>query len=145
MSNPDGPYLLAALLCQDVSDGPGEMISALGILSYLHFLPQLELGGAVLPLPLKIVVCVVINDERWQGRQKYLVVRANAPSRYVLRAWRSRAVFHGTPPRAWWILGVQRGLQLTVEEDGVYWFDVLLDRVLLTRIPLEVAVGTVRR
>lgn len=41
--------------------------------------------------------------------------------------------------------GVQLDLTMAVEQEGLYWFDVLVEQTLLTRIPLEIRYEPLRQ
>jgi hypothetical protein len=129
------PYVTAALLCEKVLQEKDESITLVRVIDRLQY--QVQSVGTILPAGIKPIVPLegfvsiksgpIIGDHTI----KVVVERPNGERKDAL-----------TFPVKF--LGADQGqniilkIGLGVDVDGLYWFDVLLDEDVLTRIPLVV-------
>ncbi len=124
------PYLTAALFCEKVLQETD------GVLSLIRVLDQVTCTGTTpempqIPIPLNLVIA--FKSGFVQG--KYVVqVRPNSPSGKAFPTIDMPAFFEGND-RGVNLIGA---MNFVVEEEGIYWFDILFQGELFTRIPLRV-------
>lgn len=143
MSNDErGPYLAAAILCEKALQEKDGVLSAIRIID--RFITTAGTDAPAQMPPIQISGQLLIMFKSGDARGSYTVgVRPVTPSGRV------------TPTLSLPILleGDDRGSNLTVamgfeaKEEGLYWFDILLNDELVTRVPVRViyqrlAVGT---
>jgi hypothetical protein len=131
------PPVAAAFFCEKILTEPDNVLSAIRIVD------TISLPGAVLPesgtdLVLPLAMLVVFKSGDAQGERE-LQFRLENPSGKVFTGgtWK---ITLGDPPEA----GHTFRSDLTTlkwDKEGLYWFEVLLDGVLATRIPLRVRIG----
>lgn len=125
------PYVTAALLCQNVLQEKDESLTLVRVADRLQYrvegLPQGTKPMIAIQGLLSIKSGPVTGDHT-------ITVVSEKPSG-------TRKQVHSLPVK---LLGRDHGqnivlnIALGIEEDGLYWFDVLFDEELLTRIPLMV-------
>ncbi len=126
------PWVQVAAFCQTAIAEAGT-----GNLSIIKLVDGVSLPGStreMLPTPLQLTLVLILKSGEMQG-QYALKMRCNTPSRKQITGPDIPVYFEGN----------DRGIQAVVpmgmfaEEQGIYWFDVLLDPdIVLTRIPLRV-------
>ncbi len=129
-----GPYLKAALLCDDVIEGKD------GVLSLIRVVDRLTVTaagpgvpGAMPPVPhqLKLVIMVVSGQARGTHT---MAVTIETPDGIVHSGWESTVLLEGE----------DRGANVVIELDyqfkleGVHWFRLSLEGEEATRIPFRV-------
>lgn len=129
------PYITAALLCEKVLQEKDESVTIMRIIDKIQY--RLEGVGVTLPAGIKPVVAVqglvslksgpVTGDHTI----KVVVERPNGDRKDVFTY---PTKFLGNDQGANLILQMGLGIDM----DGLYWFDVLFDDEVLTRIPLMV-------
>jgi hypothetical protein len=129
-----GPYIQVATFCAHAlqeRDGTLSVIRAIDTVTLSAPAqaapPELPEGGT---LATTLVVALKPDDAR--GRHP-LTIRPEAPSGAYLPAQTFDMTFAGEER------GVNLVLNLSIQVvEGLYWFDVLVNEVLLTRIPLRI-------
>ncbi|MBI2912971.1 MAG: hypothetical protein HYY03_03530 [Chloroflexi bacterium] len=136
-----GPYLKAALLCDEVIEGKD------GVLSLIRIVDRLTVtaAGAAAPgaMPsvlrkLKLVVMIVSGQARGTHT---IAVTIETPDGMVHPGWESTILLEGE----------DRGANVVVELDyefkleGVHWFRLLLEGEEVTRVPFRVLYQRVGR
>ncbi len=134
MASSDGPYLLMAVLCQNAQQ------DQYGSFSVINVLEQLVAGTNDPNAPDEMPTF------RFQGHLAVQVAAGNSkgshtlsivpiqPSGKKLEPVGQRIQFKGIDHRATFISNVS----MDIEEEGLYWFNVLLDDRVMTRIPLRI-------
>ena len=133
VSETEGPFLAAALFCEKVLQEKD------GVLSLIRVVDRIIHGGGPaaperMP-PITANLALVIALKSGFARGSYAVtVQPTTPSGRGLPATTLPVLLEGED-RGANLLG---NLALQLEEEGLYWFDILFERRLLTRIPLRV-------
>jgi hypothetical protein len=86
------------------------------------------------PAILQFVVYISFKSGFLRGKQK-IVLRPKSPTGKELPAMEFPVLFEGDDDRG---PAFGFGVHWAVEEEGVYWWDVLVNDVLVTRMPLRV-------
>lgn len=129
-----GPYVSTAVLCERMLEEKDGVVTLVRIIDRLIVTAQGPEAPATLPPTLVSVVAVIwLRSGTALGRH-VLKLRPEKPSGTQLEATELSVHFEGEE-RGARTLG---NIALTADEEGLYWFDVLLDDVLLTRIPLRI-------
>lgn len=125
------PYVQVAAICQV------PMQETTGLFSIIRLMDRLPVGGftdEMQPQPLNQLSLVVIL-KAGEMRGKYtLKIIPHTPSGQSLPALQMPALFEGEERGV--ILCTPLGIVAT--EEGLYWFDVMIEQEVLTRIPLRV-------
>jgi hypothetical protein len=137
--NPDGPYVVAASLCENFLEEPGHRVSLIRLLDRMDTEVKVphKLGDAAPAIPLPLTGFVSFKSGKFVGAKKVRIDFEKPSGQIVPTAQNALpVVFEGGEH------GVNLRLQLTivVNEDGLYWFNVYLDDELMTRIPLRISV-----
>lgn len=124
------PYVQVAAFCQVA------LREAEGNLSLIRVADrQLVVGETkeMQPFNVQLTLVVILKSGNMQGSAT-LTVRPETPSGAQLPAFNSTVLFEGLERG----VGIVSPVAFFVQETGLYWFDVLVDEVLLTRIPLRI-------
>jgi hypothetical protein len=129
-----GPYLSTAVLCERVLEERDGVVTLVRLIDRFTIVSQGPEAPATLPpTPIGLTAVVWLRSGEARGSQT-LKIRPELPSGQSLDAVQLTVHFEGE----------ERGtrsvftLNLVAEQEGLYWFDVLLDDTLLTRIPFRV-------
>ncbi len=130
------PYLAAALLCERVLIEPDHVTSAIRIVDTVTLpgepLPE---AGAVLALNLSLLLIFKSGAARGERQLRLRLVNPSRKGEDV-----ARPVINFTePPEGGTAMSIP--LLLKWEREGLYWFEVLLEGKLYTRIPLRVRIA----
>lgn len=132
MSIEDGPYLAAALLCEKVLVEKDEVLSAIRIVDRIIHTARAEIMP---PLNVDLRLLLVFKSGPAHGSRN-VTVRLAQPSGRVQQPVMLPIFLEGGDG--------DRGANLLIEvrfqalEDGLYWFDILLNEELITRVPLRI-------
>jgi hypothetical protein len=125
-----GPYLQAALICERVLQEQDGVVSAIRVIDRVYFVTDAE--GR--PLSPQHPITLLITLKSGAARGSYSVrIEREKPSG-------ERAPVLEAPI---FLEGEDRGANLVVaaafepDQQGLYWFDVLFENDLVTRIPLR--------
>jgi hypothetical protein len=130
----DGPYLVAALLCEKILQEKDEIVSIIRIVDRITVtVPAATSPETLPPIPLNLNAFISLKSGNARGRHT-IKWRTETPSGITLPEQLLPALFEGEDRGVNLILA----LNMIVDQEGVYWFDVLLEDQLLTRIPLRV-------
>lgn len=134
MSGETGPYLKAAVLCGDVIEGKDGVLSLVRVIDRL----TLSVTGSDTPanMPslaslLKMVLMFVAGRARGSHQ---VTVKMEKPDTEVKPVWSGTVFLEGEDRGA----NVVLELQATLDQEGLYWFDVEFDGGLMTRMPFRV-------
>jgi hypothetical protein len=125
-----GPYLTTAVLCQSVlqeATGHLSLIRLTDSLGVMGQLPEMQ------PIPVTLHAVVSFRAGFARGKQE-IRINGITPSRQGFVTASQFVYFEGEDR------GVNAVfvLNLILSEEGVYWFDVLLEGVTVTRMPLRI-------
>jgi hypothetical protein len=133
--SPSGPYLTMAVLCQHA------LVEKDDVLSVIRVIDRLVTPVPVNPAVPRATPAVAINltavlqFKSGAARGAYMIaLRPEAPSGLRMPHTELSILFEGEDRG----VNVVIALSMTVEQEGLYWFDVLLDGTLVTRIPLRI-------
>ena len=134
MSFETGPYLSAAVLCQSVLEEKDGVVTLVRLIDRLLIASQGPEAPPTLP-PTSINLTAVIWLRSGEARGSHtLKLRPELPSGQSLDAAQVTVHLEGEERGARSVINVN----LVAEQEGLYWFDVLFDDTLLTRIPFRV-------
>ena len=126
------PYLNAAFFCEKAlleQDGVGSAIRIFDKL-LVRKLSGNDEGADVVPITLMII----LKSGDYRGKASITVIPYR-PSGTERPALKLDVVFPDQPNSGANVVGT---INLSPTEEGVYWFDVLLNDELITRVPLEI-------
>lgn len=124
------PYVQIAAFCQTAIQEPN------GILSIIRITDRHQIVGPtkeLQPTPINLTLVVILKSGNMQGSAT-MNIRPATPSGGQLPQASVPVLFEGLERG----VGVVTQMGMLVSEAGLYWFDVLIDDVLLTRIPLRI-------
>lgn len=129
-----GPYLVAALLCERVLQEKDETISVIRMVDRIVVTVN-ALGSPETipstPVNLNAFISLKSGSARGRGTVKW---RVETPSGLNLPDQLLPVLFEGDDRGVNLIVA----LNLVIDQEGVYWFKVMLEEKLLTRIPLRI-------
>jgi hypothetical protein len=130
----DGPYLNAALICEKVLQEKDEAISIIRVVDRVTVTSAASSSPKNLqPISLNLNAFLSFRSGTAKGRNTIKWVMEE-PSGIRGPEQLLPALFEGEERSSNFILS----LPLTVNQEGVYWFDIFLEDQLLTRIPLRI-------
>lgn len=129
-----GPYLVAALLCEKVLQEKDETVSIIRMIDRVTLTVPASLSPETLPpLPLTLMLFLAFKSGSARGRHT-IKLRIESPSGIKLPEQLLPVLFEGEDRGA----NLNLALNMVVDQEGVYWFDILLEAELITRIPLRI-------
>jgi hypothetical protein len=127
-----GPYLQAALFCEKVLEDKS------GVLSLIRIIDRITITASGLQAPEEmpaVALNLAIILKAGSLRSKYkLHVKPIAPNGKELATVSTSILLEGEDRGVNIILDVN----LPVQEEGLYWFEIFFEEMLLTRIPLRI-------
>jgi hypothetical protein len=126
-----GPYLIAALLCEKVLQEKNEVISIIRMVDRITLTVPASEALPLLPLNLTLFLAFKSGSARGSNTIKLSI---EPPSGIRLPEQLLPVFFEGEDRGSNLILT----LNIVIDQEGVYWFNILLEEKLLTRIPLRV-------
>jgi hypothetical protein len=129
-----GPYLVAALLCEKVLQEKDETISVIRMIDRITL--TVSTLGSPETIPSTIInLSALISLKSGSARGKGIVkLRVETPSGLKLPDQLLPVLFEGDDRGVNLIVA----FNMVIDQEGVYWFDVLLEEQLLTRVPLRI-------
>ena len=129
-----GPYLVAALLCEKVLQEKDETISVIRMIDRITL--TVSALGSPETIPSTIInLSALISLKPGSARGKGIVIlRVETPSGLKLPDQLLPVLFEGDDRGVNLIVA----FNMVIDQEGVYWFDVLLEEQLLTRVPLRI-------
>ena len=125
-------YLSIAVFCEKV------LIEADGVNSIIRVVDRFNVQGKTSEMPatpLNFMLLVVFRSGFLRGKQT-ISIRPKNPDGAEMPSWNFPTLFEGDNDRG---VGVGAQLNIVVNKEGLYWFDVYLNDELVTRMPLRVA------
>jgi hypothetical protein len=130
------PWVQMAVFCQNALKENTGNLSIIRVIERVTIPAQMVAqvaGQTQQPLTLPITLVVVLKSGFMKGSAN-IGIRQNTPSGKTLPPIEASALFEGDDRGI--ELVINMGLQVT--EEGLYWFDVLVNSELFTRVPLRV-------
>lgn len=132
-----GPYLVVAAFCERALQERDGVLSLIRIIDKWTTAvtgPGPMVPDRMPPVPVNLTLAVVLKPGEARGR--FMVkVRPEAPSGLRLPDVELPVLFSGAPDAG---ANLLFGINMIATEEGVYWFDTLLDDQLITRTPLRI-------
>jgi len=129
-----GPYLNAALLCEKVLQEKDEVISVIRMIDRLTLTVHASSSPETLP-PMPVSLCALISFKSGNARGRHTVkLVTETPSGVRLPEQLLPVLFEGDDRGVNLVLNINA----VVDQEGVYWFDVILEDQVLTRMPLRI-------
>ena len=132
---PAGPYVQAALFCEYVIREVDNTVSLVRVVDRITHTESGPNTPEDLPsFTYRLKAVLMIKGGGARGRSN-LVVRMEQPSGLMTDLATATLQFTGAPSS-----GVTSVLDMTIsfEQEGLHWFDVEVDGLLLSRMPLEI-------
>jgi len=129
-----GPYLVAALLCEKVLQEKDETISIIRMIDRITLSVNALGSSETIPsttLNLNALISLKSGSARGRGIVK---LRVETPSGLKLPDQLLPVLFEGDDRGVNLIVA----FNMVIDQEGVYWFNVLLDERFLTRVPLRI-------
>ena len=134
MAFTNGPYLQAAVLCEKVIEDKQGVLTLVRIVDRIIVSSASPSASDVMPVT-QVGLTLVIMLKAGQARGGHmLAIRPEAPSGLKGTELRLSILFEGEDRGN----NVVLDAHYQAKEEGLHWFDVLLDSELITRIPLRV-------
>ncbi len=129
-----GPWISLAVLCERVIEDKEGKLHLIGILDRLIFTASGENAPDKMP-PASVQLTAVLSFKSGFAKGRYTVgLRPVNPSGVPAPVLSVPILLEGDDRGANVVLGVNAQLS----EEGLYWFDVLLEQRVVSRIPLRV-------
>lgn len=129
--NISGPHLQVAVFCEKV------LIERDGAFSLIRVIDRFNISGHLPEMPpnnINFTIFVSFKAGFCRGKMSLKIV-PTTPNGKELPGLSFTVLFEGDDERG---VNVQGNMTMIVQEEGRYWFDVLLGDTLVTRMPLMV-------
>lgn len=134
MSENSGPYLIAALLCEKVLQEKDGIISVIRMIDRITLtVNALDAPETMPPTSINLHALISLKSGSARGRGT-LKLSIEAPSGLKQQDQLLPVLFEGDDRGVNLIIAVN----MVVDQEGVYWFNIILDEQLLTRVPLRI-------
>jgi hypothetical protein len=131
MLSENGPYLVFAVICERV------LREVDGVASLVRIVDKWTINGPLpkmVPVALPIWLAVGFKAGKFRGKST-LAIRPKTPSGQVVPGIEQPVLFEGEDDNGVNVFGQ---LNFLVQEEGIYWFSVLLGEVEVTQLPLRI-------
>lgn len=130
----DGPYLQVAVLCEKVLQEKDGVLSAIRIVDRIVMTASgVGAPQQMPPVPISLTALLVFKSGSARGNHQ-VKIRPTLPSGRILQEISLPMLLEGDDRGVNLIANI--GLQ--AREEGLYWFDIVVDDELATRIPLRI-------
>jgi len=131
------PFLHVATFCERV------LHEADGVNSIIRMVDRFNVQGVteeLQPIPLQFTLYVSFKSGFMRGKQK-ISIRPKSPQNEDLPSMDIPVLFEGDDDRG---PAIELPISWIVTEEGVFWWDLYVNDVLVTRMPLRVAYQQMR-
>src|SRR3990172_5861171 len=126
-----GPYLKAALICDEVLEGKDGVLSLIRVVDRLTVTAAgPTVPGAMPPVPHRLKLVIMIVSGKARGTHT-ITVTIETPDGIARPAWESTILLEGEDRGS--NLVVELGYEFKLE--GIHWFGLSLDGEQITRVP----------
>jgi hypothetical protein len=140
-SIPQGPYLQMAVICERVLREQDGVLSVVRIIDRLtHTIVGAEMPDPLPPVPYTVWFALAFKSGSARGRHALKIVQEQ-PSGLRRDLFEHSIMLEGEERGANFVAQVQAKF----EQEGVYWFDVLLNDQFVTRMPFRLTYNLVRQ
>ena len=135
MAIPDsGPYLNAALLCEKILQEQDGALSIIRMIDRITLTaPASSSPEALPPLPFSCRLLLAFKSGSAKGKST-VKVKIETPSGIKLPEQLLPVLFEGDDRG----VNLNLALNMVLDQEGLYWFEILLEEDFLTRVPLRV-------
>jgi len=135
MAIPDsGPYLNAALLCEKILQEQDGTLSVIRMIDRITLTAPASSSPEALP-PLTFSCNLLLAFKSGSAKGKSTVkLKIETPSGIKLPEQLLPVLFEGDDRG----VNLNLALNIVIDQEGVYWFEILLEDEFLTRVPLRV-------
>ena len=129
-----GPYIKAAMFVNQVIEGKDNVLTLVRVIDRLTTTASGPSAPSEMPpasFPMHAVIMLVAGKAR--GRHQVKIIR-EAPNSERREIWTGGINLEGENKGH----NLNLGLNETFALEGVYWYDVFIDDVLMTRMPFQV-------
>jgi len=131
----DGPHLVTAVICEKVLEEKSGVKTAVRIVD--RFTQTMTTTGPSIDTipPMTRQLALLLRFKKGEAGDKHeLKLDMINPDGTCASSMSQTLVFEGGPDRG---IDLVSNLDLRFERDGVYWIDVYLDEIRVTRIPMR--------
>lgn len=128
-----GPYLSIAVFCEKVLRESDNVMTLVRIVDRWNITGPTETIET--PVVIQATLVVVFKSGTYRSSTSKLTITPRTPSGVALPELNVSALFEGDDDRG---LALTAPLGFPVQEPGIYWFEVAVDGVTVTHIPLRV-------
>ena len=129
------PFLNAALICEKILEEKDSVVSAIRIIDRIFRSPEgPDIPETMEPFNFGFTLYLLFKSGSARGSRQ-LKVTGIKPSGEKMPSFSQKIHFKGEDDQG---IGVSLNIGMKIDLEGLYWFDVELDDVRLTRVPLRV-------
>ena len=131
------PFLHVATFCEKV------LHEADGVNSVIRMIDRFNVQGVteeLQPIPLQFTLYISFKSGFMRGKQK-ISIRPKSPQKEDLPSMDIPVLFEGDDDRG---PAIELPISWIVTEEGLFWWDLYINDVLVTRMPLRVAYQQLR-
>lgn len=129
-----GPYLNAALLCENILQEQDGTLSIIRMIDRITLTaPASSSPEALPPLPFSCNLLLAFKSGSAKGKST-VKLKIETPSGIKLPEQLLPVLFEGDDRG----VNLNLALNIVIDQEGVYWFEILLEDEFLTRVPLRV-------
>jgi hypothetical protein len=130
----DGPYVRIATICERWIEEKSGVMSLIGIIDrFTRTAVGTEVPAEMEPFPLKINLVLLLDAGSVRGSHE-ITVKVEAPSGINKPLLTTTMHFEGPGTS----LSLVLPGELTLSSPGLYWFHVLFEQRLLTKVPMQI-------
>lgn len=129
-----GPYVAMAVLCERVLEERDGTLSIIRVVDRITQTVMAASDAALPPVIVSLSAVVSLKSGSARGSHK-LAVRPETPLGVRLSETSTSVLLEGEDRGAGFTLTLAN---LVLDQEGLYWFDVLLDDAVITRMPLRI-------
>ena len=138
---PTGPYVQAALFCEMLLESKDNVASIIRVIDRVtHTVVDPGAPDELPPFSYSANAVIMLKGGGARGTCNLDIVR-EAPDATIETVASGTVTFSGAPQQG---VTVQLRVDNVYTQTGIYWFDVILDGKLLTKMPFEVVYQRVR-
>jgi hypothetical protein len=131
-----GPFVNAALICEKVLQERDGVLTAVRIIDRFTITAVASAAEPLDNIPLSVLnfsFLLVLKSGVFKGTAP-VTIRVNSPSEQVVAQSTADVFFEGEERG----VNIVSQMQFPVQEEGLYWLDVICLEQLMTRVPLRV-------
>ncbi|MDA2930703.1 hypothetical protein MYX84_12290 [Acidobacteria bacterium AH-259-O06] len=130
-----GPHLIAAILCEKLLSEQDGVKSAIRIVDRVtHAVIGPDVPDKMPPVPVNFDLLVKLKTGDRPGKYEMRVTMVN-PRGQDVQSFSQTVKLEGGPNRG---MDLRLNLNLRLDQEGIYWFEIWCDDFLMTKTPLEI-------